>query len=187
MHDMSFYQQLFEASPHPYMILGVDDRFTIMAVNERYLQVTNRERAAMVGRGLFEVFPNDPNDPQSTSVSDLRASLHRVINSKQADVMSVQQYDITATDGSAEFVRKYWSPVNTPVLDVQGNIFCSAPGGVYVISPTAKLLGKIEGPERPANMAWGGNDGKTLYLTAHTGLYKIETLTGGKISKPNKN
>ncbi len=124
MHDMSFYQQLFEASPHPYMILGADDRFTIMAVNERYLQVTNRERAAMVGRGLFEVFPNDPNDPQSTSVSDLRASLHRVINSKQADVMSVQQYDITATDGSAEFVRKYWSPVNTPVLDAQGNITC---------------------------------------------------------------
>lgn len=126
MHDMSFYQQLFEASPHPYMILGVDDRFIIMAVNERYLQVANRERAAMVGRGLFDVFPNDPKDPQSTGVSDLRASLHRVITNKQADVMmmSVQQYDITAADGSAEFVRKYWSPVNTPVLDVRGNITC---------------------------------------------------------------
>ncbi len=124
MHDMSFYQQLFEASPHPYMILGADDRFTIMAVNERYLQVTNRQRAAMIGRGLFEVFPNDPNDLQSTSVSDLSASLYRVISSKQTDVMSVQQYDIPAMDGSAEFVRRYWSPVNTPVLNAQGNLIC---------------------------------------------------------------
>jgi gluconolactonase len=66
-------------------------------------------------------------------------------------------------------------------VDIAGNVFSSAPGGVYIISPDAKLLGKIECPERPANMAWGDADGKTLYLTAHTGLYKIKTITGGKI------
>jgi gluconolactonase len=63
-------------------------------------------------------------------------------------------------------------------IDNQGNIFSSAPGGVWIISPEGKLLGKITAPERPANMAWGGKDGKTLYLTAHSSLYKIETLTG---------
>ena len=67
-------------------------------------------------------------------------------------------------------------------IDQKGNVFASAPGGVWIISPEGKYLGKIIGPERPANMAWG-DDGKTLYLTAHTGLYKISTLNGGKIAK----
>jgi len=67
-------------------------------------------------------------------------------------------------------------------VDTKGNVFASAPGGVWIISPEGKYLGKIIGPERPANMAWG-EDGKTLYLTAHTGLYKIMTLNGGKIAK----
>ena len=65
-------------------------------------------------------------------------------------------------------------------VDNAGNLFVSAPGGVWVLSPEGRYLGKITGPERPANMAWGDADGKTLYLTAHTGLYKIRTLNGGK-------
>lgn len=66
-------------------------------------------------------------------------------------------------------------------VDTQGYLFVSAPGGIWILSPEGKYLGKIIGPERPANMAWG-DDGKTLYLTAHTGLYKISTLNGGKIA-----
>lgn len=68
-------------------------------------------------------------------------------------------------------------------VDNEGNIFSSAPGGIWIISPKGKYLGKIIGPERPANMAWGDDDGKTLYLTAHTGLYKIKTKIGGKIAR----
>ena len=65
-------------------------------------------------------------------------------------------------------------------VDHEGNIYVSAPGGIWIISKEAKLLGKIVGPERPANLAWG-DDGKTLYLAAHGGLYKIETKIGGKM------
>jgi gluconolactonase len=68
-------------------------------------------------------------------------------------------------------------------VDLQGNVYSSAPGGVWIISPEGEYLGKITAPERPANMAWGDEDGKTLYLTAHSGLYKIRTLTGGKTAK----
>jgi len=67
-------------------------------------------------------------------------------------------------------------------VDKEGNLFVSAPGGVWVLSPEAKILGKIVTPERPANMAWGDEDGKTLYLTAHTSLYKLRVSTGGKFS-----
>jgi len=67
-------------------------------------------------------------------------------------------------------------------IDKEGNLFVSAPGGIWIISPDAKLLGKIVTPERPANLAWGDEDAKTLYLTAHTSLYKIRLSTGGKFS-----
>lgn len=67
-------------------------------------------------------------------------------------------------------------------IDSKGNLFASAPGGVWIISPEGKYLGKIVCTERPANMAWG-DDGKTLYMTAHSSLYKIKTLNGGIIAK----
>jgi gluconolactonase len=62
-------------------------------------------------------------------------------------------------------------------VDKEGNLFVSAPGGVWILSSGGDLLGKIVTPERPANMAWG-DDGKTLYLTAHSGLYKLRVNTG---------
>ncbi len=67
-------------------------------------------------------------------------------------------------------------------VDKEGNLFVSAPGGLWILSAEGKLLGKIVTPERPANMAWGDADGKTLYMTAHTSLYKIRVNTGGKFS-----
>lgn len=67
-------------------------------------------------------------------------------------------------------------------VDKEGNLFVSAPGGLWILNSKGKLLGKIVTPERPANMAWGGEDGKTLYLTAHTSLYRVKTTTGGKFS-----
>jgi gluconolactonase len=67
-------------------------------------------------------------------------------------------------------------------IDQEGNLFVSAPGGIWIISPDAKLLGKVVTPERPANLAWGDEDAKTLYLTAHSSLYRIRVSTGGKFS-----
>jgi gluconolactonase len=66
-------------------------------------------------------------------------------------------------------------------IDKEGNLYVSAPGGLWILSSEGKVLGKIVTPERPANMAWG-DDGKTLYMTAHTSLYKIRVNTGGKFS-----
>ncbi|HET9744552.1 MAG TPA: SMP-30/gluconolactonase/LRE family protein, partial [Chitinophagaceae bacterium] len=66
-------------------------------------------------------------------------------------------------------------------VDKEGNLYVSAPGGLWILNAAGKLLGKIVTPERPANMAWG-DDGKTLYMTAHTSLYKIRIKSGGKFS-----
>ena len=70
-------------------------------------------------------------------------------------------------------------------VDKEGNLFVSAPGGLWILNKEGKLLGKIVTPERPANMAWGDEDGKTLYMTAHTSLYKVRVNTGSR--KPGLN
>jgi gluconolactonase len=58
-------------------------------------------------------------------------------------------------------------------VDRQGNLYVSGPGGLWILSPTGKLLGTIIAPKQPHNMTWGDEDGKTLYLCAQSGLYKM--------------
>jgi gluconolactonase len=58
-------------------------------------------------------------------------------------------------------------------VDVRGNLYVSGPGGLWILSPEGKHLGTIVGPEHPHNLAWGDADGRTLYLTAQTGLYRV--------------
>lgn len=64
-------------------------------------------------------------------------------------------------------------------LDQKGNLYGAGPGGVWIISPAGRHLGTIQPPETPANCAWGDADGKTLYITARTGLYRIKLLIPG--------
>jgi gluconolactonase len=64
-------------------------------------------------------------------------------------------------------------------VDQQGNLYVSGPGGLWILSPAGKHLGTIKGPEHPHNLAWGDDDGKTLYLTAQTGLYRIRLRIPG--------
>jgi sugar lactone lactonase YvrE len=64
-------------------------------------------------------------------------------------------------------------------VDVRGNVFCTGPGGIWMFDAAGELLGLIQVPEVPANLAWGGDDLKTLYITARTGLYRMRVRTGG--------
>jgi len=144
MRDIPPYQQLFEASPHPYLILRTDTDFTIVAANNKYLTVTGTRREAMVGHGLFDVFPNNPNDYASDSVNDLRTSLNHVLKEKRPDIMNVQKYDIPLRDGSGNFELKYWSPVNTPVFDTDGNV-------IYIIHHVEDVTESSISHERAIN------------------------------------
>ena len=67
-------------------------------------------------------------------------------------------------------------------IDAQGNVYATGPGGVWIYAPDGKHLGTIKPPEAPANCGWG-DDGKTLYMTARTGLYRIKLAVAGKESK----
>ena len=74
----------------------------------------------IAGRHLFEVFPDNPDDPGATGVSNLRASLDRVLRLRRPDAMAVQKYDVRRPDGG--FEEKHWSPLNTPVLNQAGEV-----------------------------------------------------------------
>jgi gluconolactonase len=64
-------------------------------------------------------------------------------------------------------------------VDQQGNVYVSAPGGVWIFSPAGKALGRIVPPEHDANFTFGDGDGKSLYLTASTGLYRVRLSVPG--------
>jgi gluconolactonase len=65
-------------------------------------------------------------------------------------------------------------------VDVEGNIYSAGPGGVWIISPEGKALATIDMPERVSNVAWGGPDRKTLYITASSSVYRVKLLIAGE-------
>ncbi|WP_147250270.1 hypothetical protein [Bradyrhizobium sp. MOS003] len=67
------FQKVFESSPALFLVLGADETFPILAVSDAYLRATYTEREAIVGRRLFDVFPDNPADP-STGTMNLRVS-----------------------------------------------------------------------------------------------------------------
>ena len=64
-------------------------------------------------------------------------------------------------------------------VDERGNLYVSGPGGLWILSPAGKHLGTVRGPRLAANFAWGGADGRTLYMTARTALYRMPMLVAG--------
>jgi signal transduction histidine kinase/ActR/RegA family two-component response regulator len=107
------FEALFQAAPSAYLVL--DPSLDIVAVSDAYLAATMTSRAEILGRNLFDVFPDNPDDPAADGVRNLHASLNRVLDRRVPDTMAVQKYDIRRPDGS--FEERHWSPVNTPVLD----------------------------------------------------------------------
>lgn len=115
------FRALFESAPGLYLVLTPE--LTIVAVSDAYLRATMTQRDEILGRRLFEVFPDNPDDPSATGVASLRASLNRVLQHRAPDTMAVQKYDIRRpeSDGGG-FEERYWSPVNSPVLGAHGEV-----------------------------------------------------------------
>jgi len=117
----SDFQALFESEPGLYLVLT--PALTIVAVSAAYLKATMTKREEILGRGLFEVFPDNPDDPTATGVRNLRASLDRVLTHRVPDTMVVQKYDIRRPESQGGgFEERYWSPVNSPVQGPDGKV-----------------------------------------------------------------
>ncbi|MES2763074.1 MAG: ATP-binding protein [Bacteroidota bacterium] len=118
------YQKIFESSPSLFLLLLPNyPDFTIIGGSENYLRATLTKRNEIVGKKLFEVFPDNPDDLQANGTSNLKRSLERVINLKQQDIMPVQKYDIPVpAEQGGGFEERFWDPKNTPVLNEKNEI-----------------------------------------------------------------
>jgi signal transduction histidine kinase/DNA-binding response OmpR family regulator len=116
------FQALFESGPSVNVVLDPAD-LTIVAVSDTYLKATMTKREEIVGRYIFDVFPDNPNDPEADGVAKQLISMNRVRRELVSDTVAIQRFDIRRpeAEGGGYEVR-YWSPVNTPVLGPNGKL-----------------------------------------------------------------
>lgn len=112
-------ERLFEASPNPYMVL--DRALCYVAANRAYLEVTGSDLASILGKNLFEAFPNDPNDPNNEPRRLLERSLEKVLATGQRDVLAYLPYRVAPAPG-AEPELRIWSATHVPLLDANGEV-----------------------------------------------------------------
>jgi PAS domain S-box-containing protein len=112
---------ILKSVPNLYLIL--DTSLTILEASDAYLEATMVKREAIVGRKLFEVFPDNPNDPNATGTRNLNCSIQNALKTKKPHIMKDQKYDIRRplSEGGG-FEERFWRPLNTPVLDEHHNV-----------------------------------------------------------------
>ncbi len=124
--------------------------------------------------GSLSVLATDFTKPNGIALSPDERTIYVADTERQL----VMAYDVSADgrlENQREFVRlktpNRWSGPDGMKVDVQGNLYVTSPGGVWVYTPEGKLLTMIALPEIPTNCAFGGADGRTLYITAGDGVY----------------
>jgi PAS domain-containing protein len=111
---------IFSALPSACVLLSPD--FVIEAASNSFVAVTGTPRADMLGRNIFDVFPDNPNDPTAHSVAEVRAALERVLATGQPNDLPAQRYALADPANPGQFIEHYWQSRNTPVLDEQGRV-----------------------------------------------------------------
>lgn len=115
------FKSLFESIPGLFLVLTSD--LKIVAVSDAYLKATLTKKNEIIDKGIFEVFPDNPDDPNATGVSNLKASFQRVLENKIPDALAPQKYDVQRPESEGGgYEIKYWSPLNSPVLDEQNEV-----------------------------------------------------------------
>lgn len=114
------FQPAFDASAHPFMLLDPGPGLLIVDINDAYAAATFIHRADVVGRSLFEIFPDNPDDPLADGVSNLYSSLRIVGETGRAHAMKIQRYDIRVPGGT--FVERHWQPINSPIHNTAGHL-----------------------------------------------------------------
>jgi hypothetical protein len=112
--------QAFVASAAPYLVL--DRELRIRAVNPAYEQATLQPASALLGCNVFDAFPDNPETPDSHSVANLTRSLETVLRLGRRDRMAIQRYDVPSPTRDGTFLRKVWSPTNSPLRDADGTM-----------------------------------------------------------------
>lgn len=126
---------LVDSLPGKLLVLTPGE-YRIVAVTDEYAQAVMLDRGALLGQRLFDIFPDDPSEPEADGVRNLRTSIQRVESLRVTDVMNMQRYPVRQPDGS--FQERYWLPRNKPVLDADGHI-------IYIVHRVEDVTGVLAG------------------------------------------
>jgi gluconolactonase len=97
----------------------------------------------------------------------------------------IRAFDVSDNGGISNgrvFIKMEGEEIGRPdgmKVDQQGNVYCTGPGGIWIMQPDGKCLGRVMMPEQPANFGWSDRDWKTLYITARTSIYRLRLLVPG--------
>jgi PAS domain S-box-containing protein len=126
----------FEAMPSYSVLIDIDTpKYTILAATHDYLQLGSRTKENIIGEGLFEAFPKNPDHANFEGHKNLDLSFRQVISSGQTDELPSQRYDIT--DKNGVYFEYYWRAVNKPVFDQNGNL-------KYIIHTAEDITDKLK-------------------------------------------
>ena len=119
MMTLSEFQALFRVTPYPYLVMSPD--LTIVAASGAYLRSVRRTEEDIVGRYVFDAFPEDPDNPDATNIGEVKASLLRALAKGEPDTTAFVRYAVPVqTPDGVQFEERYWSTVHTPVLGEDG-------------------------------------------------------------------
>lgn len=120
------FRALFESLPIACLVFLPDDPvFTIVAASDGFMEASRIPRERLVGRGIRETFPEDPNHPDANAAESTAASLRRVLATGKPHQMSVVRHDVPVVcrgNTGPRFEQRYWNPVNKPVLNTDGTV-----------------------------------------------------------------
>jgi signal transduction histidine kinase len=137
------YKKLFKNLEGLYLIL--DTEFTVIDASADLVSSAKLTRKEMIGKNLFEVFPDNPNDIFADGQSKLRYSLNYVLANKIKHSMAVQRYDVKNQNG--EFEKRYWSPINKPILNQNGEVDYI----IHRVEDVTDFIEIIEGTEKTSS------------------------------------
>jgi hypothetical protein len=109
------FRALFDVAPVPFLVLTRG-----LTIVDALLQATFTRHDGIVGRFLFDVFPDNPDNPDATGSGNAIASFDRVVRFKRPDAQPLQRHDVRRPDGA--FEERFWNSVNAPVLGDSGDV-----------------------------------------------------------------
>ncbi len=100
-------------------------------------------------------------------------------------VQHIRVFDVR-NDGSVGRGRLFYESsgdepggVDGMKVDIEGNLYCTGPGGIHVLDPSGRLLGRLKIPAHCTNMAWGDDDWRSLYITSVNAVYRTRVKIPG--------
>ncbi|MFH8498829.1 PP2C family protein-serine/threonine phosphatase [Streptomyces coeruleorubidus] len=114
------YAAVFHALPG--MVALLTPNLVYADANEDFLRLAGRTREQLLGRYIFDVFPENPNDPAAAGMRETRESMLRVVATRERDTMALLRYDIEDSGRPGHWEEHFWSPVNAPVLGPDGRV-----------------------------------------------------------------